>query len=292
MQMKTSDQLPILNPRLLRQNHAYIGQGLTEYSLIACLVLVVCIYPFTSLGNKINSILGNMLPSPHVSQVKSFNLVTSQNTLSIPGSVPLAKTAPLSPADLKTAIQVTGVNGTTDLLADRIQLEAQQSLERHEISETDYQNIINLANQGHALAGIEKGFEEILAKAKDENEFNRLVSQAASAKNITTDEYLNQVGYSNGSTDPNLVNDPLGSTIAVGETQKFLNLYKEVKTSVLPKALADNVSQLSSQIAYLSEVSMDNILNFRANPTPISAETTGKSNQLCTIGAGSGVCNK
>lgn len=129
------------------------GQGITEYLLIAALVLVVSIGALALLGNKVSGIFGGMLASRP--PVAPSNPSTGSNTAAVTLSsatsqayaqqaasttmVTLSSGAQVSldalPTDLKASITTLGANGTTTVLASSLQSLATQLADKGEITQ-------------------------------------------------------------------------------------------------------------------------------------------------------------
>ncbi|HEY9685795.1 MAG TPA: hypothetical protein V6C52_02340 [Coleofasciculaceae cyanobacterium] len=165
----------------VQQQHS--GQGLTEYSLIAGVLVLVAVGGMLLLGQNLNDIFGNMLSS----SAGTVNASGTQTIAAAP-SPPVAGTQSLSitlssgqqvqlsnyPADLTNSIQTNGANGTTELLLANMDSVIQQLQATANLTPAQADILLQLSNQGHEMANVEKLLEGALADANgDASVFNQ-----------------------------------------------------------------------------------------------------------------------
>jgi hypothetical protein len=257
-----------------------IGQGLSEYGLIAGALLLLVLPAMLLFGNSLSGLLqdwnshlalktAKLKPGLFASQPDSSPVVGSHTAQSpLPASASHTKTLTLTtskgniihinhyPASYKESVNTIGANGTTDYLANTLARLAEELKRSGESDETGYNDLLKLANQGHRIAQIEKLVEEAAAAAKTGKEFlNKTVY--LDGKAMIVDDLEDMIGFRTTRTDPTHVSDPLSYPFPKGETQKFINLYNSYLKSNpdMDPAIRALIGDLSKQIAYLSEVS-------------------------------------
>ncbi len=159
------------------------GQTLAEYILAACLVAFVAIGALGMLSDSLRSSLPDLLdrifgdgPTAGPTgggggsggSASPLNPVTG--TLNPPTQIVLNDGTILdlsvNPSQLPTLVETNGANGTTRILASKLEELAKKLKESGELGETQINHLINLANQAHRMAKIE-GLVE--AAAQDPN---------------------------------------------------------------------------------------------------------------------------
>lgn len=149
------------------------GNAIAEYGLIGMSVAVVCLGGLMSIGNGLNANLDGFQKSLAFTPTKVTPAVAAAPAIA--ASVPLATKTPvlaLKPqANLATtgttkqtleALQVSGANGATELLANTLTLRADTLLASGEITQEQANLLYDLANEGHTLAESQALFENAI----------------------------------------------------------------------------------------------------------------------------------
>lgn len=300
------------------------GQSLMEYGIALCTVVMLSIVGLMSLSSNINIALSSMIPKYVAGQAANVSRVPkllanipiqqalyTQNSTSTNSHATgqlSGESHSISTSDTQKSIAVSGANGATRELASILTSTVEQALATGEITQAQAQVLLELANQGYALAEIEKLLEDAVAQGKTEVTFKN--------KRYQTWELAQQLGLNVPENTWNL-----DSQYAAALMAPFLKQYKAVEQAgaLTDPALKNMVSQLSYQIAAIGDavswqfgqwqtqgkpaittVIMNtqtaNLFQMDMQGTPYSdathtasGKTNQNSNQICTIG---GVSNK
>ncbi len=176
----------------------FSGVSMSEYALVAGLVLLLVIPGLSSLGDVLNKVVSNMLPAMAKSSPTSPALVSLppavQPSPSLPVNNPVVsggqfsgKTIGVSfragngtvdlpnyPSNIQETVQTIGANGATELLSDQLEILAKQLLQKGAITEQQANALIFLANKGHTLADMEKGLESSLKSGQNSKALNNV----------------------------------------------------------------------------------------------------------------------
>lgn len=290
------------------------GQSLTEYGLIVSLVVLSAITALSLLGGNTMMTLSNLVGTASASEPLGTAKLTEP-----PGSSPVPSAqSPASPAtgtaisppafttangtdiqlanypiDLHQSVATSGANGTTSLLANNLTSTAQQLLDAGDISQTQFNELMDLANQGHKLATIygllEQAHEADMAGKTSMGYENYELMYNGQMTPVW--ELQGMVGWFN--TDPGtgfVVNDPLNQTMGVSgsDTERFRSLYQSLEQSgaLSDPAIMAAVSDMSSQIVMAGKAVQDweDILGSQAS---YGQQTNGNSAGICTTGGSS-----
>lgn len=171
-----------------------IGQSATEYFLITGIFVLVSIAMLPILQNKLSNSLQAIIPTrkpiqntnlafkalngekTNLSSIRTF--VTGDDVSSALKNVP---------SDLGNSILTAGANGTTQILSERIALLALQLKDNPDISKEQYNNLIQLANEGHRLARAESLLEDAFRYKQETLSFE--------GKSYTIQEFLTAFGF-------------------------------------------------------------------------------------------------
>ncbi|WP_303675104.1 hypothetical protein, partial [Vampirovibrio chlorellavorus] len=295
---------------------------LLEYSLIGMLVLVVCVAGleiFTGemsqwwqkLWDDMESRQGPAVaitapPSASASPPKSTSpstvleppLVTenpgSRKFVTRKGTV---ITLPDTVDNMEDTIKTLGANGTTTILANSLEALIKQLVANREIDGKQAQDLINLANQGHMLAKLQKHTEAAIAKVRTPQDYQAIIqNDSRIAVNDVSGIYSHPLG---GYAADEKTLDPLQSdTVAWDATGDFLEAYHAAVASgalndpavrVVVDTLTRKISELSSMSSYFFMA----LANGEISPSEVNrniaesvSETHNKSAQICNVGEG------
>jgi polyhydroxyalkanoate synthesis regulator phasin len=268
------------------------------------LILLLAIPVLMLFGNNLTAVFAGMLPSsgktvavaaPSTSPTTNSTQGNGGTTITTVNGTVIS--LPNNPTGISKTVATSGANGTTALLANQIESVAQQLLATGELTEAQYNSLMALANQGHQIGELERTIEQTAANSTDAASFMANLAQYPEFAGLATGDHSTLFGYATGSTDPTLVTDPLGSIdIAHGSTKVFLQLYQDVLNSgaLNDPAVKQQVESLATNIAYLSEVALDNAIDVKWGTIPpsqlqdklVSETTQIDSLQICTTGNG------
>lgn len=153
------------------------GNSAVEYALpLAVIGTVLLMGLYTIQPNLTGSLSrtfnGNLLPGDEKVFIVSpmgANPNVQSLTLQLAGGQSL--TLPGYPMDLALSVEVDGSNGTTEKLLANLNSLAQQLKANGSISETQFNQLEALSNNGHRIAQVEQLLENAAANAKTKAEF-------------------------------------------------------------------------------------------------------------------------
>jgi hypothetical protein len=201
------------------------GQSLLEYSVATGLVLCLSVGALVFLGDNINNLLGNMLPSRWltITHQRAGGNLKDKITNSPEKSANYLYSSLVSRQDLLTltvTVQTSGANGATDHLVNQLQAIIHAQLESNQITNAQASALLELANQGFRLSLLEKVLEDAAHQANQTSNLNNSVVQL-DGKQYRVDQVRDMIGYL-----PSHKTDNLFDTIqARPETLAFINLY-------------------------------------------------------------------
>lgn len=297
------------------------GQGLAEYSLIALLILVVSIPAISLFGGDLMGLLQDMFsgmnksvtaqatPLSNAAMAQSGDLVAAERNFA--GSSAAVKVTlkdgtviDLSqyPQDLKKYVDATGSNGATNEMLAQLDSLIAQLKKGNQITPAQLSSLQDLSNQGHRIASIEKLLED---SYKNADSLNTIYSGQVTfdGKTYTPLTLRSLIGWDTGlngtytgNDTPDTLQTTMSATGANPELSKFLNLYFQAEGSgaLNDPALKNIVSDLTSQIAFLTEVSEHSSWEIATssldpktiNNVQVSLVTDNNSSQICKAGNG------
>jgi hypothetical protein len=237
------------------------GQGLSEYTLIGFIIATVAIVGLAQLGINLNGHFGSMIDARQPVNVSSVGKTDISNGINVSQGLRfttakgLVIDLPGYPHSLSQTITTAGANGTTDLLANNLESLAEQLLKSGEISQTQYNSLITLANKGHELAVVEGKFEQIAAESASGYEMEKAIEQDSTLGYWHRGRFYYNLSYLEGDNDPTTLRDPLTEP-AKSYIQEFLDVYRSTlkNGSLQDPSVEQVVSNLVANIAYLANV--------------------------------------
>jgi polyhydroxyalkanoate synthesis regulator phasin len=199
---------------------------------------------------------------------------------------------------MEDTIKTLGANGTTTILANSLEALIKQLVANNEIDVTQAQDLINLANQGHTIAKMQKLTEAAIAKARTIEEYRAIIQNdsSISVNDINGSVYSHPLG---GYAADEKTLDPLQSdTVSWDETGVFLKAYhKAVASGALNdpavRAFVETLTRKISELSSMSSYYFMALANGEISPSEVNgniaeniAETHDKSAQICTTGNG------
>lgn len=241
----------------------HTGQGMTEYSLISVLVLCLGLSALPLLGKNLNVSIQGTVDTLQKPQKQGLEVIsTGGNSRIKPPDVLIPKSAQLttngidlsSYQSLAKEIQTAGANGTTEIMADRIEVLAHEKLAQGEITQAQYNQLVALANQGHRLGALNKLAEEFVANASPGTNFKDQ-TVIFDGKRYTLSEFTSLFGFHQPYEEGMLTSPLDAGKFANTEMSTFIRFYDQ---AVANGALADpatqvEVKKLSADIASIND---------------------------------------
>jgi len=156
------------------------GQSFTEYMICALLVIGLSISGLLFLSDNLNKNFSEILTtrkqnvnalSTRALDPLSSNLTVHYAQTNI--TVTLSKNSDLHlsvPSDFSEVVKTSGANGATEIVANSLTSMTQQLLDSGKINSEQANSLLNLANQAHHLANIQKEFEVFIAQYGNNSE--------------------------------------------------------------------------------------------------------------------------
>lgn len=242
---------------LRKKFRACPGQSLSEYAIISGVILVLVIPALTFLGKDISSAFSGILSMKDSSAKQgattpATEAPASSESLTIPTMSLGANNSSLLPStglnlvtakgtviavpeysqDIANTVLTAGANGATEMLANTIKTVADQALAAGEITESQYNVLIELANQGHYLGDIAGAVEEAAKISTNGTDFHGQ-PLVINGQEFTMAQLSKQIGYANydlfnaqAPPNPLIANEPANPAL-----QKFIDLYNTAKTN-------------------------------------------------------------
>jgi hypothetical protein len=240
------------------------GQALTEYTIIGLSIATIAIGSLLFLSQSVRDGFSNMLGSKKSADVAIGASPLAQSpsdmgstdpsdstTLSDPSPMTRIPDTPITiySEDLSNSVLTSGANGTTTVLANNIQAVAAQKMAAGELSQAQYNALVDLSNQGHTLADIAKVLESNVTSGISPD-----TPVLFQGKMVTIQHLYESIGYNyNSRSDPLPVN-PLEANGAFPELDKFMSLYRSASQSgaLSDPAIQTTVHEAASQIALIN----------------------------------------
>jgi hypothetical protein len=187
MRFRNANRIPI----------ATQGNSIVEYTLIGCLVLLLCMGSFWLLSGNLNGKMQGLKQdmSSHSQAALSAKAQVAQQMANAQAQMQASMAGSVSTNS--GAVQTVGANGTTAAYAADILSNAKQGLDSGAITQAEYDMVVKLANKGHDIATIQGLLENAFTQSGGD-------STAYAASNLT----FNGQNYT-----PTQLNDILASNI-------------------------------------------------------------------------------
>jgi hypothetical protein len=238
------------------------GQSLSEYLMIGAIVAVLGIGAYLLLGSALKDALAGVKGSMTGNLASAQKYATETASMTGPTSVLGPTTMQIGdttvyvsnyPLSMEASIQTVGANGTTDLLAVSLKEMAEQLLAAGEITQKQFDLLLNLSNAGHTLASgmqiIESAADEATASAWMDAQ---KIDEFATKKGVflSKERSVAAIGYQLKSK---YIYDAEGNIIGKTAFGKFSTLLNKVnKDKKMPESLKAIVAQLGGEVKTLS----------------------------------------
>jgi hypothetical protein len=210
----------------------------------------------------------------------------------------------LTATNMAQMVDTSGANGTTELLASQLEQMAKQLLDTGKIDQAQYGSMVELANQGHRIAEIERQVELAAASTATKADFLKQKVSVDGKSYSMQQVFEDLIGWEDGiNASDRTPADAFSKNSVNDETGKFISLYQQLQHSgaMSDPQIKASVENLSGQITFLSELTQDAsqtifyndltpkqmsgmmVADVKKN-TSISQATNGNSAQICTTG--------
>lgn len=313
--------MPVLKGLLRKRGQAaLLGQSLTEYSVAIALVVLVVTPALILFGGQLKNAwqgFNTGISPTKRTQVAITNSTALQQAMNATvrfqtakGTMITLNSALSNPLDKN--ISTLGANGTTAMLADSLSNVAKQLLDSGDISQTQYNVLIQLSNAGHTQAQLQTVIEQAMKNMpQGEAPYTYMANTQVTLNGKTSSLYdiWNTLSYGapNGgyryfpatdtaiNTLPTDLLHPPSSNV-LSSLSAFLDVYHQAESSgaLSDPAVAQVVSSLSTQIALSSDTLMQAVGEVylghsSAGQIPsleVSVATNMNSAGICTTGNG------
>jgi Flp pilus assembly pilin Flp len=277
------------------------GQSMTEYVVIGALVCVMAVGSMLLMGGTVTNIFEKMFSSSsgnpgqsgiQTTALNSTSSSTVAGTQSLSITLSSGKQINLSnyPSDLSTAIQVSGGNGTTELLLANLDTVIRHLQATENLTSEQASLLIQLSSQGHHMADMLKQAETIASTTGDTSAIYSLTGplsptcDCAEGQAIILQDLYDQAAASGALADPvanRLVSTLTGQILAIGQAAGWTT--SDFKSTGTPLNYADLQSSMSSKLAEWGwdENSSESVLALGASVV-VHEDSSG----ICTMGSG------
>jgi hypothetical protein len=275
------------------QYGSFRGNSITEYALIALLVVILCIGAMQIVGGAFNSVLAKA--KGDMTSHKQSAMLASVKTGA--GSTMTQSQLAQLQMSLSDKVQTAGANGSTEILASQIDSTAALLLSQGKIDQAQYDILMKLANQGHQVAQIQSMISDALRLSNGSYDQFANTKFDWNGQSYTAIELTKLIGF-NGPTPEYFGNHDILASGASAEPAMatFLNLYKQAASSgaLTDPAAKSTIDSASAQIAGLGEVT-ENVMQGLAGGEYSTADqvmktkeaamtTTMDARKVCTTG--------
>jgi Flp pilus assembly pilin Flp len=289
------------------------GTTITEYTIIAVVVLLVTVGAWTQIANGFTDKMGKTRDD-FKSRIASAQKQAAADAAAAAAAAAAAKASaalppapggsggssaavgPVSVTGVSSIIQTAGANGATDSLASSMEALATQLLAAGKITQAQANLIEQLAQAGHTMASGEAALQNAVSSGASTVTFNGQTYSVA--------DFQAQFGFDN-SVGNVAGASAMNSSAAMAQLQPFMSLYDQVQASgaLSDPTTAAVVTGISQQIASLSDLAKWNTTTSDLDlsyayvtqmtsigatnvPTTISGATNSGSTVICGAGGG------
>jgi hypothetical protein len=276
------------------------GNAVTEYALIGALVILLTLAGLQLVGGNFNAALarvkGDMESTKKAAALAELMAANAGNSAAAGLST---NDKAILEQSLTSKLQTTGANGSTEVLANQIAAAAAQMLAEGKIDETQYNTLMDLANQGHKMAEIQGMISDAIRFSNGDISAFQSMTFVMDGKTYTARELGQMIGF-DGPAPADFASSSVLSMSTGGTTgsavSSFINLYNQaVASGALSDPMArSTVDSAATQIASLGELTEDITWNVAQNQMPpdntnitilTSATTTQMdSSKICAAG--------
>lgn len=274
---------------------AWVGQGSSEYTVLAVGISVVAVATLALLGGNVASLFQDLLGdtekrTPETIQAlantgKAFQATNSAGYDTPRTTIRLSDGTVLNfeplPAKLSETVMTIGVNGSTEKLIATLRSLAITLGESGKITPEQQNLLFQMANKGHTLAEAEKAIENIALSATSSADFKATPVTIGEKQYASPIEAALEIGVDGDNNRGSILQD-------------FDNLYQQLKQSQALKdpAVQQLVSAIHKDIYNLADstegtvwsISQGEVSPDKLQENTASTVTHSKSSILCEAG--------
>jgi|GEM_PF-1048720 len=287
----------------------WLGNSIPEYAVIALFLIFISLAGIQLLSANLNTAMAKVRDDMKTHQQAAQSVLAAEQAAAAAaasgasgsGAGLTAAQAALLQQSLADKIQTTGANGATELLANQLTAAAELLLQQGKIDASQYDILMQLANQGHRIAAIQDLISNALATANgDVNVFNNMTLYFDGGTYTATQlsQMIGTEAYPEVLTNTNILSlDASDTSLVDPELAKFITLYNQALSSGAlsdPTALS-TVTSASQQIGNMGESVEDTVWNVSINAvspdtaavtTAVATRTTDmNSSAICAAGS-------
>src|SRR6478609_890117 len=256
----------------------WCGNTLPEYVLIALFLILACVTGIQLLSNNVSMAMVKVRDDMKTHQQAAQSVLAAEqpaaaaaaNGASGSGAgagLTAAQTALLQQS-LADKIQTSGANGATELLADQLSAAAELLLAQGKINASQYDILMQLANQGHRIAAIQDLITNAISSANGDTTLLQNMTLVYNGNTYTVSQLAQMIGTSSNPAE--LANT---NVLALDPSQydsqiaSFAGLYNEALNSgaLSDPAAMSTVTSASQQIGNLAESVEDTVYQVNNN---------------------------
>jgi hypothetical protein len=281
----------------LRSHAASCGNTLIEYGVTGVLVMIVSIIGLQILNGNLSTAVAMIKDDMQAKQKNAATMHAFQAAQASGQTGVMMKTAEqaLLEKSLSQKLQSSGAEGSTNVLANQMAAAAAELLAQGKITQSQYDILMQLSNQGHKMAQIEGLFSQAAIQANGDVDALSNMHYTVDGTTYSGTELATLVGYGGPTVEYFANNSVLAAASSANpETAKFLSLYQQALDSgALSDPLArSTVDSAATQIASISETVETSAVLLKNQPVDVvalnakqaSLSTRMNSSKICTAG--------
>jgi len=287
----------------------WLGNSIPEYAVIALFLIFISLAGIQLLSANLNTAMAKVRDDMKTHQQAAQSVLAADQAAAAAaasgasgmGAGLTAAQAALLQQSLTDKVQTTGANGATELLANQLASAAALLLAQGTITPSQYDILMQLANQGHQIAQIQDLISNALTAAGGDKTTLENMTLVYNGQTYTVSQLAGMIGV-NGprpdafTTTSILSLDPNDPSVE-SQLSTFISLYnKALATGALSDPTAfSTVTSAAQQIGNLGEVVEDSIYSVKINETSASTAsiqaaqssniTNMDSSSICTTGS-------
>jgi len=270
----------------------WLGNSIPEYMVIALFLIFISLAGIQLLSANLNTAMAKVRDDMKTHQQAAQNVLAAEQAAAAAaasgasgtGAGLTAAQAALLQQSLADKVQTSGANGATELLANQLSAAAELLLAEGKIDASQYDILMQLANQGHEIAQIESLIANAISSANGDTTLLQNMTLVYNGSTYTVTELSQMIGT--GATPADLAtSNVLALDPAQYDSQiaSFASLYTEALNSGAlsdPTALS-TVTSAAQQIGNLAESVEDTV--YQVNNTGLAATTAAVQTQVASV---------
>jgi len=273
------------------------GNTITEYAIVGALVVVVSIAALQFMSGGLNSAMATIRDDMQSKQIHVASVQAVQH------AVNSGQISALSAADqalleesLSQKLQTTGSNGSTEVLAKQLSAAADLLRAQGKIDQSQYNILVELANQGHKMAQTEAYISQAESMANGSFDAFNNTKYTVDGQTYTSFDLGHLIGFDGPTPESFSSADILNADLSSAGPQlsTFINLYQQALASGAlddPDALS-TVQSAATQIASLGEITEHGTADFKGGDVSDPASILASEASHATNMNSSKICKK